>query len=254
MLEGGQLLVYFDEPAAQAALEAGGWDGSVDPGSNDYLYLVDSNVGFNKVDSVVQRSLAYQVDLSDLNYPTGRVNVTYQHNGTGDQDCKQEISYGDGTYQDLQQRCYLDYWRIYAPDGSQLITSTVQPVSADALLSGVGWPGMPESIPGEAGTQVFAGLLMLPMENMSLIDITYSLPTTVVQPVGEYLQEYDLQIQVQPGLEGLPLQLKVKLPERANPVNLSEAWKTVDSQTLIWEGVLEQSAELNISFQMIAQP
>jgi hypothetical protein len=254
LLDRGQLLVYLDEPDAQAALVAGGWDGSVNPGSSDYLYLVDSNVGFNKVDSIVQRSLNYQVDLSDLNHPTGRVNVTYQHTGIGDQDCKQEISYGSGTYQDMQQRCYLDYWRIYIPDGSELITSTVQPVSANTLLSGVGWPGMPESIPGEAGTQVFAGLLMLPLENTSLTEITYRLPPTVVQPIGENLQEYDLRIQVQPGLEGLPLQLKIKLPELANPVNLSEDWKLVDSQTLMWEGVLDKSTALNLSFQMIAEP
>jgi hypothetical protein len=254
LLDRGQLLVYLDEPDAQAALVAGGWDGSVNPGSSDYLYLVDSNVGFNKVDSIVQRSLNYQVDLSDLNHPTGRVNVTYQHTGIGDQDCKQEISYGSGTYQDMQQRCYLDYWRIYVPDGSELITSTIQPVSADALLSGVGWPGMPESIPGEAGTQVFAGLLMLPLENTALTEITYRLPPTVVQPIGEYVQAYNLRIQVQPGLEGLPLQLKIKLPELADPVNLSEDWKQVDSKTLMWEGVLDKSTALNLSFQMIAVP
>jgi len=95
---------------------------------------------------------------------------------------------------------------------------------------------------------------MLPLENTSLTEITYRLPPTVVQPIGDYLHEYDLRIQVQPGLEGLPLQLKVKLPELANPVNLSKDWKPVDSQTLMWEGVLVKSTELNLSFQMITQP
>ena len=71
LLDQGQLLVYFNDPDAQAALEAGGWDGAMHPGDGDYLYLVDSNVGFNKVDSVIQRSLAYQVDLSDPESPDG---------------------------------------------------------------------------------------------------------------------------------------------------------------------------------------
>ncbi|MFZ2098290.1 MAG: DUF4012 domain-containing protein, partial [Anaerolineales bacterium] len=52
LLDQGQLLVYFNDPIAQAALDEGGWDGGLHPGNDDYLYLVDSNVGFNKVDSV----------------------------------------------------------------------------------------------------------------------------------------------------------------------------------------------------------
>ncbi len=96
--------MYFNDPAIEAALEEGGWDGALRPGDSDFLYLVDSNVGFNKADSVIQRSLVYQVDLGDLNHPTGEVTLTYQHTGSGDLACKQVISYGNGTYLDMQQR------------------------------------------------------------------------------------------------------------------------------------------------------
>ena len=119
-----------------------------------------------------------------LNHPMGEVTLTYQHTGSGDQACKQEISYGNGTYQDMQQRCYLDYWRVYVPGGSELLASTAQPVPAEELLNGSGWSGQVESLPGEAGTQVFAGLLMLPPSQSSQIVISYSLPPNIVQPVG----------------------------------------------------------------------
>jgi hypothetical protein len=248
LLYQGQLLVYFNEPQAQAALGAGGWDGSVNPESGDYLYLVDSNVGFNKVDSLIQRSLTYQVDLSDLNHPTGKVTVNFQHTGNGDQACRQEISYGNGTYQDMQQRCYLDYWRVYVPGGSELLTSTAQSVPADELLSGVGWSGQVESIPGEAGTQVFAGLLMLPPSQTSQIDISYSLPRSVVQQSQMNLQEYNLKVQVQPGLAGLPYHFEVKLPDDTIPLSMDEGWVSLGSQTWSWQGILDKTIEIKLLF------
>jgi len=250
LLDQGQLLVYFNDPIAQTALEKGGWDGELDAGSRDYLYLVDSNVGFNKVDSVIQRSLAYKVDLSDMEHPKGEATLRYQHQGIGDTVCKQEISYGNGTYQDMQQRCYLDYWRLYVPSGSEVFASTAQPVPAEALLNGLGWSGQVESLTGEADTQVFAGLLMLPMGKSSQIGVSYSLPASVVQPIDTNLVEYSLRIQVQPGLEGLPFQLELILPEDGTALNPSEGWKLKDTKTWTWQGALNKSTELSLSIQI----
>ena len=254
LLDQGQLLVYFNDPPAQVALEEGGWDGALHPGSNDYLYLVDSNVGFNKVDSVIQRSLTYHVDLSDLIHPIGEVTITYQHTGSGDLACKQAISYGNGTYQDMQQRCYLDYWRVFVPGGSELLASTAQPVPADELLNGLGWSGQVESLTGEAGTQVFAGLLMLPPAQSSQIDVSYSLLPSIIQPVEPNLQEYALQVQVQPGLEGLPFQLEITLPSSAKVLNPGDGWKPLTAQTWVWQGLLDKSIELSLSIQTNPHP
>ena len=249
LLDQSQLLVYFNDASAQLALEMSGWDGALHPGSRDYLYLVDSNVGFNKVDSVIQRSLTYQVDLSDYNHPTGKLTITYQHVGSGDLACKQEISYGDGTYQDMQQRCYLDYWRVYVPGGSQFLTSTAKPVPADELLNGLGWSGQVESLTGEAGTQVFAGLLMLPIGKSYQVTTTYNLPPTVVQQEGVNLWEYELQLQVQPGLNVLPLQLEVKLPNNTGLMNPGEGWNFLSADTWFWQGELIKLTKLSLSIQ-----
>ena len=254
LLDQGQVLVYFNEPPTQLALEEGDWDGAMHPGGNDYLYLVDSNVGFNKVDSVIQRALTYQVDLSDYNRPTGKVTITYRHMGSSDQGCKQEISYGNGTYQDMVQRCYLDYWRVYVPGGSELLSSTAQPVPAEELLNGMGWSGQVEKLRGEAGTQVFAGLLMLPSSQSSQIDVSYNLPTNVTQQVSSNFQEYALLVQVQPGLEGLPFQLEIELPNYASLIDPGAGWKTLSTQTWVWQGVLNKSTEFNLTMQLTPSP
>ncbi len=254
LLDQGQLLIYFNDPTAQAALEAGRWDGAMHPGGNDYLYLVDSNVGFNKVDSVIQRSLAYRVDLSDLDHPVGEVIMTYQNSGSGVVPCKQEISYGNGTYQDMQQRCYLDYWRVYVPGGSELLASTAPAVPTGVLLSGLGWSGQVESLTGELGSQVFAGLMALPNTQSSQITVTYRLPLSVVQPVGSNSLKYSVKVQVQPGLEGLPFHFEIKLPSNTSPLNPGEGWQSLDASTWTWQGMLDKTVELSLLLQTNSHP
>lgn len=250
LLDEGQLLVYLNDPTAQATLEQGGWDGALRPGSADYLYLVDTNVGFNKVDSVVQRSLRYQVDLRDLEQPTGEVTLTYQHTGTGDPACQQLISYGNGTYQDMIQRCYLDYWRVYVPGGSELIDSTTRPVPAEELLNGAGWSGKVERLAGESGSQVLAGLLMLAPGETSQVKLTYRLPTSVVYAGDTALAKYNLSLQVQPGLNGIPCELEVKLPEGASVVDPGAGWKAGKAGSWTWQGTIDRATVLSLSLQL----
>lgn len=254
LLNQGQVMVYFNDLTAQTALEAGGWDGGLHPGNNDYLYIVDSNVGFNKVDSVIQRTVSYQVDLSDLRQPAGEVTLHYQHTGSGELPCKQEISYGSGTYMDMQQRCYLNYWRVYVPGGTELQSSNAQPVPADELLSGRDWPGQVESIPGEAGSQVLAGLLMLPPAKSTQINISYILPSDVVEYSNANIWEYALTVQVQAGSEGMPFQLYIKMPDNTSVLNPEAGWKQMTDRTWTWQGILDQSTELKLAIQTNPKP
>jgi hypothetical protein len=254
LLDQGQVLIYFNDPEAQTALKDAGWDGAMHPGESDYLYVVDSNVGFNKVDSVIQRSLVYKVDLSDLTQPTSEVTMNYQHKGNGKLPCKQEITYGSGTYKDMQQRCYLDYWRVYVPAGSMLLASNASPVSADALLNGTGWAGQVEILPGEAGTQVFAGLLMLPLSSSSQVTVSYSLPAEIVFREDENLFQYALKVHVQPGLDGLPFQFEIRLTENSRLVNLGEEWDSPENHIWLWQGSLEGSIEFHISIASSQNP
>ena len=249
LLDQGQLLIYFNNPTAQSALETAGWDGGLHPVSSDYLYLVDSNVGFNKVDTIIQRSVSSRVDLSDLDHPFGEVTLSYTHNGTGGVACKQEITYGNGTYLDMQRRCYLDYWRLYVPADAGFISSNAQPVPAAELLNGVGWSGQVESSPGEAHTQVFAGLLMLPLAQSSQIAISYTLPPGITREVSPHLHEYSLSIKVQPGLDGLPFRLVITLPENSHPQNLDEGWQSLDAHRWVWQGTLNKPTVLRLLFQ-----
>ncbi len=249
VLDQGQLLVYFDDPIAQQALQNAGWDGAIHPGKGDYLYLVDSNVGFNKVDSVINRSITYQVDLSDVNNPVAKVILTYQNSGAGNVPCKQIASYGSGTYQDLQLRCYWDYWRIYTPLGSVLLSANAQPVAAGALLNGKGWMGQVESLAGEGNSQVFAGLIVVPLSKTSQTEISYTLPLSILQTEENKRFVYSLSVQVQPGLAGLPFRLEVKLPGNAGFNRQAEGWESLSQNSWAWQSVIQQTVDLKVLFE-----
>ena len=72
-LERRDTLVFFEDTGVQETVRRFGWDGEVRRGDTDFLYVVDSNVGWNKVDRSVQRDVTYVVDLSRVYPGHGRV-------------------------------------------------------------------------------------------------------------------------------------------------------------------------------------
>ncbi len=248
LLDQQQVMFYLADATAEAALSNAGWDGRVRPGSGDYLYLVDSNVGFNKVDAVVQRSLTYLVDLTDVDKPVGKVTVTYDHIGSGNQVCRQEASYGTGTYQDMQQRCYLDYWRVFTPGSSRLLAGATEAVPANELLNGVGWPAEVASGVGEGDSQVYSGLLMLPIGHSTQVSLEYELPGNVVLPSEVNRWEYSLKLDKQPGLEQLPVNITVKLPNNHEVLNPGTGWVQQAGNSWTWQGSIVANTELNLVF------
>src|SRR5690606_23963498 len=96
------------------------WDGVLRPGTGDYLMVVDSNVGFNKTNAVVQSNFAYDVDLTNPEFPEASLVVTHQNQASDQVPCRPyPYIAGSGISDDLLQRqypidrCYWNYLRIY---------------------------------------------------------------------------------------------------------------------------------------------
>lgn len=212
LIQKGHLLFHFDDPGIQNVIERLRLGGQIQPGSGDFLMLVDSNIGFNKVDPLVHRKVYYQVDLGDPNHPKAEAVFSYQHASQAAVPCKHVADYGEGTYADLQARCYWDYWRAYFPAGTQLLQSTVENVPADWLLTKKEWDGTLDTASGENQTQFFGGLMVLPPKTSRDTRLQVALPASVVQPLAEGKLRYTLVVQKQAGLDALPVQLEIKVP------------------------------------------
>ena len=171
-----------------------GWDGSLQPDDEaDFLALVDTNMGYNKVNSVIQPTMRYE-----LTWPQGEdepavatATIEYLHPvSSASQLCDQTPRYGD-SYDDMVERCYFDYVRLYVPAGSKLIDA--RGFELDSVTSRR----------GENGTQVFTGWFVLPPGQEHEVSFTYELPPAITQ------DDYRLVVQRQSGTAGLPLQIRV---------------------------------------------
>ena len=183
----------INDPDAARTLAGLGWDGSIAPLPDaDYLALVDMNMGYNKVDAVMQRALEYTVTWDEAGRPTATATVSYRHPvKVDDHTCDLTPRYG-ATYDDMTARCYFDYVRLYAPRGSVLIKATG--LETDSI----------SSRPGENGTEVFAGYFVLEPGDEHVISFEYRLPETLTP------ENYALIMQRQSGAAPLPVSIQVE--------------------------------------------
>lgn len=246
LLETGHLLVYLSLPEAQALLDGAGLAHRLLPGDVDYLQLVESNLGFNKANALVKRSVEYQVDLSNPEQPAARLSISFTHNGEAKVTCVHQSIYDVTTYAEFSQRCYWNYWRVYLPGGSALTRAQVKAVPGDQLLGGRPWPGMVEAYPGEEGTQVFAGMLVLPVGERETIRLEYDLPPRVVSRRENGELHYRLHIQKQPGTSATPFQVQVRLPPGYAPSADFQTWQPGEDSTWIWSAELDRDQEIEL--------
>jgi hypothetical protein len=164
MLEGRHLQIAVDEPTLSTLLAERGWDGALQPrAGDDFLAVVDSNVGFNKANAAVKQELAYRVGEESTGIEA-TLTLTYTHTAPAlpaSEPCDRAPRYGR-SYDDLIQRCYWDYLRVYAPAGSELL-------AADGLKHAV-------AEPGEQGTTVMAGDFVLRPSEQHTVTLRYRLP------------------------------------------------------------------------------
>lgn len=164
-LNNKDIQIFFHDTALQKVVADRGWAGQVDPlWQNDYLMLVDANLGAYKSDSVMKREVRYEADMSGET-PEVTLEITYTHTGTE---------------KNWLINHYTSYLRVYAPAGSWLTT----------LDGGEGETQYAE----EFGRQVFGTMVKVPIGSSKKVTLRYTLPKTVSADF------YDLKIQKQSGV------------------------------------------------------
>jgi hypothetical protein len=191
-LDEKHVLIHVDDVATADLLTEAGWTGALRPGDGDFLMVVDTNMGFNKVNARIEQATTYEVLLDEAGAPVAKLTLHYHHTASIKLDeCVHEAYYGT-SYDDMMNRCYWDYVRVYVPGESQLLET-----------SGLD-PGSAESLPGEAGTRVLAGFFVMKPGEEHEISFRYRLPPGVVGDAA-----YRLRVQKQPGVNALPLRVVV---------------------------------------------
>lgn len=220
-LDEKHILVYVPHTQAALVLRQNNWDGALPSPATDLLAVVDTNVGFNKVDAKVERSIHYRVDLAAEGGPQARVTLRYRNlvrKPVGA--CLQEARYGD-TYADMMERCYWDYVRIYVPAGSQLLAGPdlAWPPGSLIVRKGEAPPQEPiRATPGDGALAAWAAFMDLEPGAERTLTFEYRLPDWVLTEDADGLLHYRLQVHKQPGTRAVPIEVEIALPPEAEVV------------------------------------
>ena len=251
-LQNRDMLVFFDDQSLQSVMGDLGWDGRVRQDSLDYLYVVDSNVGWSKVDRNVERDIFYVVDLT--RGPQPRVNLTLgyvNHSGPGSPGCEPQWLNRGNDYSQLKNACYWNYFRVYIPNGSRLLSETPLPLAEYCVAVEIG-RGVPGQDTGNISSShdkiLFSGLTHLGAGDRGEVDLVYDLPASVVQRNGDSLS-YELLIQKQPGVRQRMVTVEFLPPEGYHLASSAGAPVEADASRVGFRFLLTQDTLLNVEFE-----
>jgi hypothetical protein len=240
--------IMLKDENAEKILAAHGWDGRLAPGAGDYLMLVESNVGFNKVNADEQSRLGYAVDLSAAGGPQATVTLSQSNPAAGQLPCQPGPNYGSGRYDDLIERCYWSYVRLYTPSGAVLQSATPHNVPGDWMLLGKPVTGTITLARGENGTQSFGTLVVVPFSTTLTTTLQYQLAAGALTTANG-LSTYTLRLQKQAGTSALPVALSVRLPTGATLRSAPRGGRQADD-TWRLDLALQESTTLQISYSL----
>jgi hypothetical protein len=230
-LDRRDILLSFHHHGLKAMAAANAWDGALHQGPVDYLMVVDSNVGFSKVNRNIESEITYQVDLSRMDAPHARLDITYRNRSPGKQPPTCQVQSADAsgqTYEELKSACYWDYLRVYTPKGARLEAASPMPMPDGALYRRIGYDDREETLRTyqEGDKEVVAGFFTVEIGETRTLALAYVLPSYVVSngPTGA---TYTLYVQRQPGASAVPVQLVLRLPSGFRAMSHDLDWETV---------------------------
>jgi hypothetical protein len=215
------------------------WDGAIQPARNsDYLYVVQQNVGGNKLNYFEDQTHTMDVAISGSDaLVSTEVSI---HNGV----VLPAPRYVEGDSEGFHRPMI----NVYVPEASELTNAEVlEGVRLDTAAEGTSaWPA--ENQPAEhfeLGKRVWSTTLEIPPSQDGAVRLEYRVPDVVRERGNRRL--YRLVVQRQPKLRPETLALTLQLPKGAGGV-MAKGWKRRDD-VLTFERVLKKDLVLEVSWR-----
>lgn len=236
LAESKDLMFYSENPVTQSLISEIGWNGGIPNSTRDRLVIVDSNVGWNKVDRQIDRQFTYEVDLTNLAEPTAQLNIEYTNDSAIDANtCDIQAHVGNIAYETRLHGCYWNYLRVYVPLGAQLVGGDDLPLEEGSIAARFG--GLTtgsrtvRQLFDDNGSYI-SGLMALNPQSSRDVTLYYTLPSTVVEKSGQSF-EYILDVVVQAGTRGRTGSVVVTLPDGYEVIEVESAAIISSSQVVI---------------------
>lgn len=233
-------LLYFQSNELQSQMEQLGWSGSVKQAPDDYLMVINTNLGGGKTDTVIDQRIDVDVQVHPDGSIVNTVTITKEHLGLA-----------TGLFEGANN---VDYIRLYVPRGSELLSASGFEIPDDELFEvsevplnvdedialtmaqAVKDPDSQTDIWQEEGKTVFGNWMQTKPGETEQVTFTYRLPFDLIEAseatffdkarakLGfKELQTYTMLIQKQPGVETRTTNIRISLPESLESIWASHA-------------------------------
>ena len=215
MLSQKDTMVFMFDPELQDIVARSGWDGSLGRPDGDRIAVIDSNIGWNKVDRNIERSFEYHVALRPAETMIGRLSLSYHNmSDPGSRGCEVQAPIHGLSYAELKESCYWNLVRVYIPDGGGLLSNDPLPIPPASVYARVaaGLPGGDSvSIGVDSGGKFISGLLVVPPGESTTVGFDILIPADAVVSDGDMLT-YRLSLTAQSGALGRDALINLELP------------------------------------------
>lgn len=194
-LEEKHILLYMNDNRLQQELQSKNWTGHVKVAPEDYLMLVDANLGGLKSDAVLNKSINYRLRQQADKF-IASVEAIYEHTGF---------------YDEFTSK-YRSYTRLYVPRGSKLIGMKIGDEDID--LDKV-------DIYDELDKAAFGVFFEVLPQTTKSITFTYELPVRLTERLID--GDYKLLVQKQAGMPELGLSLNLTFDKKIKPLGSASA-------------------------------
>ena len=257
LLDEKHILLQMDDEEATAFLEHRNWDGSVRiPDGSDFLMAVDTNMGYNKTNAVMESSFDYNVNLTTLASPSGTLSVRETNHSMANIPCEpfstakfliRPASPGEipEPYYNMDD-CHWGYLRVYTSDGTRLLHSNPREIPAESTMLGEAIPARTDDLGSEdiPGAQVFGMMVLTPTRQSTTTEFEYTLPSGIVTKDSENNSwTYRLKVQKQPGTLAQAFTLTLRLPNGGKIENATVPFAENDG---VWTAQLDLRHDLTI--------
>jgi hypothetical protein len=207
------LLITLTDPQLNKPLHSAQLDGALRDDASDYVMVVDTSMGFNKVSVAMQQAMQYTVTLATDRAPQAELTIAYTNTNPPVPGCVHRLPNYDlnTTYEQLVQQCYWLYRRVLAPPGAELNAASRHPTGSGELILGLVGDGATR-VTEEDGKTVFGTFLIVPRGLRVDSRLSYTLPDSIAQAQDGQLR-YHLVWQKQPGATAWPASVTVMFPE-----------------------------------------
>ena len=234
--------VWMKDPKEQAFMERMNWDGAIEQDmKGDYLYVVEQNVGGNKLDYFTDHTNTVNVQF-DGNDAAVTSSVEIENNVFFPQPL---YPMGDSGKERETNGFHRPMMNVYVPADARLQLAEVDGRRIDTPVPAV-WPAPNQPAEHEErGKKVWSATLEIPPQESGAFTLGYVVPDAVRERQGRKV--YRLTVQRQPRVRPERLSVTVALPQGATDVR-AKGWKR-QGDRLVWDRPLKEDIVLEVSWR-----